>query len=203
MWQAAPIKTVDLGPEYTDGILHLKWTAHAFDLYSRLSGSADAMEILINTTHERILRSWLTAAVHFQSILAATPTAQVRTAWPWLHCLPSRPTQQRSNDASSKSIASLKNKVAVVRATKCSSENYRMQWWELQNAVMRATKCSGENYKMQWWELQNAVVRATKCSGENYKMESTYSVYELQVNYTLQSTSTAKWRPCIAGLTSQ
>jgi hypothetical protein len=71
-----------------DGILQLKWTAYAVGLQSHLSGSADAMWI-------HILRPWLSAAVHFQSILAETPTAQVRTAWPWLHCLPSPPPTQQ------------------------------------------------------------------------------------------------------------
>jgi hypothetical protein len=46
-----------LGLEYMDGIFQLKWIAHAVDLQSCLSGSADTMEILINTTHERILQS--------------------------------------------------------------------------------------------------------------------------------------------------
>jgi hypothetical protein len=103
-------------------------------LQSCLSGSADTMEILINTTHERILQSWLTAAVHFQLILAETPTAQV-----WLFllhrlcdldftaCLRLLLRNRRSSSASfSKSIASLT----------------KLQSWELQNPVVRTAKCS-------------------------------------------------------------
>jgi hypothetical protein len=124
---------------------------HGLHMQSRLSGSADAMEILINTTHERILRSWLTAAIHFQSILTETPTVQVRLCLlHGLHDLEHTPA-----------FASYATGVATVL-------------------------------------LRNPLLRWQSCCRENCKMRSTCSVNELQVNDTLQSTSTAKCRPCIA-----